>query len=272
MRLYEIRRGQVTDVELARPRLLRLSVAAPAAGARASLSDLRTFVVGDLIRRNAERRKLVIQAGQDAGGAADGAALGLRPAEEARLDGLIDVQVSGPDPGDQARHWTAPGPVRFSADTGRNGRPDRAGRHDSDNSDSDDSDDSDNRSDDSGLVHLDDLTGRGLDPLALRLAFLEQPYRDALTLTWPALADADQALRDLRAQVADWATHPSRPLSAPHAAEVTAAFDDDLFTPGALVTLRALAASPQVPPGAKFETFAHLDQLLGLDLASQVGR
>ena len=125
MRLYEIRRGQVTDVELARPRLLRLSVAAPAAGARASVSDLRTFVVGDLIRRNAERRKLVIQAGQDAGGAADGAALGLRPAEEARLDGLIDVQVSGPDPGDQARHWTAPGPVRFSADHGRNGRPDR---------------------------------------------------------------------------------------------------------------------------------------------------
>ena len=259
MRLYEIRRGQVTDVELARPRLLRLSVAAPAAGARASVSDLRTFVVGDLIRRNAERRKLVIQAGQDAGGAADGAALGLRPAEEARLDGLIDVQVSGPDPGDQARHWTAPGPVRFGADDGRNGGHDRAGGHDSGGGDS-------------GLVHLDDLTGRGLDPLALRLAFLEQPYRDELTLTWPALADADQALRDLRAQVADWATHPSRPLSAPHAAEVTAAFDNDLFTPGALVTLRALAASPQVPAGAKFETFAHLDQLLGLDLASQVGR
>jgi len=264
MRLYEIRRGQVTDVELARPRLLRLSVAAPAAGARASVSDLRTFVVGDLIRRNAERRKLVIQAGQDAGGAADGAALGLRPAEEARLDGLIDVQVSGPDPGDQARHWTAPGPVRFSADDGRNGAHDRAGRHDSGGGH--------DSGGDSGLVHLDDLTGRGLDPLALRLAFLEQPYRDELTLTWPALADADLALRDLRAQVADWATHPSRPLSAPHAAEVTAAFDNDLFTPGALVTLRALAASPQVPPGAKFETFAHLDQLLGLDLASQVGR
>jgi hypothetical protein len=267
MRLYEIRRGQVTDVELARPRLLRLSVAAPAAGARASVSDLRTFVVGDLIRRNAERRKLVIQAGQDAGGAADGAALGLRPAEEARLDGLIDVQVSGPDPGDQARHWTAPGPVRFGADDSRNGGRDRASGRDSGDSDSSDSSDSD-----SGLVHLDDLTGRGLDPLALRLAFLEQPYRDELTLTWPALADADLALRDLRAQVADWATHPSRPLSAPHAAEVTAAFDNDLFTPGALVTLRALAASPEVPPGAKFETFAHLDQLLGLDLASQVGR
>jgi cysteinyl-tRNA synthetase len=239
MRLYDIRQGQVTDVEPARRRLLRLSVAAPAAGDRASLDDLRTFVVGDLIRRNAERRKLVIQAGQDAGGAADGAALGLRPAEEAALDGPIDVQVGGPDPGDRAGHWTAPGPVRFDAAT---------------------------------PVGLDDLTGRGLDPLALRLAFLELPYRDELSLTWPALAGADQALRAMRAQVAEWATHPSRPLSAPHAAEVTAAFDSDLFTPGALVTLRALAASPQVPPGAKFETFAHLDQLLGLDLAAEIGR
>jgi hypothetical protein len=241
MRLYDIRRGQVTDVETARARLLRLSVAAPPAGQQASLSDLRTFVVGDLIRRNAERRKLVIQAGQEPGGAADGAALGLRPAEEPRLDGRIDVQVGGPDPADRARLWTAPAPVRFSAS-------------------------------EDGAVRLADLTARGLDPLALRLAFLEQPYRDELDLTWPVLTGADQALRAMRRQVADWATHPSFPISAPHAAEVTAAFDSDLFTPGALVTLRALAASPQLPPGAKFETFAHLDSLLGLDLASQIGR
>jgi cysteinyl-tRNA synthetase len=244
MRLYDLRLGQVTDVEPARRRLLRLSVAAPAPDHRADLGDLRTFVTGDLIRRNAERRKLVIQAGQDAGGAADGAALGQRPPEETRLDGLIDVQVGGPDPGDRARHWTAAGPVRFDGD----GDPDVH------------------------AVHLDDITGRGLDPLALRLAFLEQPYRDELRLTWPALAAADQALRAWRALVAEWATHPSRPLSAPHAAEVTAAFDSDLFAPGALVTLRALAASPRVPPGAKFETFAHLDALLGLDLAREIGR
>jgi hypothetical protein len=256
MRLYDMRRGQVTDVEPARARLLRLSVAAPAAGQPASVSDLRTFVVGDLIRRNAERRKLVIQAAQAAGGAADGAALGLRPAEETWLDGVIDVQVGGPDPGDRARHWTAAGPVRFHADDAPDNEPLRYQVGD----------------DGDGGLELKDLTGRGLDPLALRLAFLEQPYRDELLLTWPDLAAADQTLRAMRRQVADWATHPSFPISAPHAAEVTSAFDSDLFTPGALVTLRALAASPQVPPGAKFETFAHLDALLGLDLAAEIGR
>jgi cysteinyl-tRNA synthetase len=240
MRLYDLRLGQVTDVEPARRRLLRLQVAAPAAGDRADLGGLRTLVVGDLIRRNAERLKLVVQAGQDAGGARDGAILGLRPAEESHLDGVADVQVGGPDPADRARHWTAAGAVRF----GGRGDP----------------------------VLLDDVTARGLDPLALRLAFFEQPYRDELKLDWPALDDADRALRAWRALVAEWATHPSRPLSGPHAAEVTGAFDNDLFTPGALVTLRALAASAQIPPGAKFETFAHLDQLLGLDLAREVGR
>src|ERR1700722_782515 len=112
MRLYDLHRGQVTDVEPARRRLLRLQVAAPGAGDRADLGDLRTFVVGDLIRRNAERRKLVVQAGQETGGAADGAILGLRPAEELHLDGVADVQVGGPDPGDRARHWTAAGAVR----------------------------------------------------------------------------------------------------------------------------------------------------------------
>jgi cysteinyl-tRNA synthetase len=240
MRLYDLHRGQVTDVEPARRRLLRLQVAAPAAGDRAGLGDLRTFVTGDLIRRNAERRKLVVQAGQEAGGAADGAILGLRPAEETHLDGVADVQVGGPDPADRARHWTAAGAVRFE------------GRGDP--------------------VFLDDVTARGLDPLALRLAFLLQPYRDDLDLDWPALDRADQGLRTWRQLVAQWATHPSRPLSGPHAAEVTGAFDNDLFTPGALVTLRALAASEQIPAGAKFETFAHLDQLLGLDLARDVGR
>ena len=246
MRLYDLRHGQVTDVEPARRRLLRMSVAAPAAGTLANLGDLRTFVVGDLIRRNAERARLVVQAGQDAGGAEDGAILGLRPPEESHLDGVIDVQVGGPDPGDRARHWTAAGVVRFDGDDAGD-----AGRH---------------------PVYLGDVSARGLDPLALRLAFLQQPYRDALDLSWPALAAADQALSAWRGQVAEWATHPSRPLSAPHAAEVTGAFDNDLFTPAALVTLRALADSPQVPPGAKFETFAHLDQLLGLDLAREVGR
>jgi cysteinyl-tRNA synthetase len=123
-----------------------------------------------------------------------------------------------------------------------------------------------------GEVLLADLGQRGIDPLALRLAFLERRYRERLELTWPGLAEADRTLGRWREQVADWATHPSRPMSAPHVAQIASAFDDDLNAPAALAVLRDLARAADVPAGAKFETFAHVDQLLGLDLVREVGR
>ena len=61
-------------------------------------------------------------------------------------------------------------------------------------------------------------------------------------------------------------------MCAQYVAELTGAFDNDLDTPAALRSLRALAADPEIPPGSKFETAAHIDQLLGLDVVSEVGR
>jgi cysteinyl-tRNA synthetase len=53
---------------------------------------------------------------------------------------------------------------------------------------------------------------------------------------------------------------------------ITEAFDDDLSTPRALRELHALEADESVPAGAKFEVFAAMDRLFGLDLARDVGR
>ncbi len=144
------------------------------------------------------------------------------------------------------RHWAHSGRVRFGG-----GAPAGA---------------------DGPVVELSGLAGRGLDPLALRLAFLGRPYRQPLDLTWDDLTTADQALRHWRALVAQWACSPSKPMCSQVTSQIAAAFDDDLDTPAALGALRALAQDPQIPPGAKFETFAYTDQLLGLDLARDVGR
>ncbi|HEX3490980.1 MAG TPA: hypothetical protein VHU92_16660 [Streptosporangiaceae bacterium] len=116
------------------------------------------------------------------------------------------------------------------------------------------------------------LAERGLDPLALRLAFLEHHYRDPLEVTWDELDRADATLREWRHQVAVWATQPSKPMCAQYVAELTGAFDNDLDSPAALGSLRALAADPEIPPGSKFETAAYIDRLLGLDMVSEVGR
>ncbi len=122
------------------------------------------------------------------------------------------------------------------------------------------------------VVLLSDLAERGLDPLALRLAFTEHRYRQQLNLTWSTLEAADATVRRWRLRVAEWANSPSPPMCAQHVADFLGAFDDDLDTPAALRVLRAVEKDSAVPPGAKFETFAYADQLLGLDLARDIGR
>jgi len=122
------------------------------------------------------------------------------------------------------------------------------------------------------VVLLRDVEARGLDPLALRLAFLEHRYRQQMNLTWDTLAAADAAVRRWRDRVAEWANSPSRPMCPQYVSEFTAALDDDLDTPAALRVLRSLEKDSEVPPGSKFETFAHLDQVLGLDLARDIGK
>ena len=122
------------------------------------------------------------------------------------------------------------------------------------------------------VVLLRDLPARGLDPLTLRLAFLDHRYRQQMNLTWEVLDTADATLRRWRQRVAEWARSPSQAMPATTISEITAAFEADLDTPAALRSLRRLERDPGVPPGAKFEAFAHADQLLGLDLARDVGR
>jgi cysteinyl-tRNA synthetase len=123
-----------------------------------------------------------------------------------------------------------------------------------------------------GIAWLSDVTEPGLDPLALRLAFLRHRYREPANLTWDGLVAADRAVGRWREMVAAWATEPSAPLARPYADAVLGAFEDDLDTPAALRHLGTLETDSAVPPGAKFETFAYLDHLLGLDLAREIGR
>ncbi|WP_219471714.1 cysteine--tRNA ligase [Nonomuraea rhizosphaerae] len=121
-------------------------------------------------------------------------------------------------------------------------------------------------------VLLSDVTGTGMDPLAVRLAFMEHRYRQPLNLTWDTLHAADRTVRRWRARVADWSESPSAPMAADHVRRAEEALSDDLDTPAALRVLRELERDESVAPGAKFESFLHLDQVLALDLATEIGR
>ena len=122
------------------------------------------------------------------------------------------------------------------------------------------------------VVLVSDVTARGLDPLAVRLAFLQHRYRQQMNLTWDGLVAADGAISRWRERVAEWATHPSAPMPAGVVAAIGRAFEDDLDTPRAITILRELERDADVSAGAKFEAFAHLDRLFGLDLVRMLGR
>ena len=122
------------------------------------------------------------------------------------------------------------------------------------------------------VVLVSDVVDKGYDPLALRLAFLSSRYRQQANLSWDAIAGADRTLARWRTAVAAWAEEPSEPIDAAARGSVLEAFEDDLDTPRALQALRRLEKDDAVGPGAKFETFAWADRLLGLDLARLVGQ
>lgn len=112
----------------------------------------------------------------------------------------------------------------------------------------------------------------GTDPAALRLAMLGVPHdRDADL----SAADLDAAAAELarwRGRVAAWAESPSRAMNADHVARLRSAFESGLDLPQALTALRLVEDDPDIPPGAKFETFVFADRVLALELPCGIGR
>ncbi|MEV6181398.1 hypothetical protein ACIHAR_30350 [Streptomyces sp. NPDC052016] len=110
------------------------------------------------------------------------------------------------------------------------------------------------------------------DPTALRLALLSHHHRRPVPLDADALREARTALARWRRAVADWSRSPSRPVPDDIGERLRTAWEDDLDVPRVLGVLRSVAeAGPELPDGARFETYAYIDRLLGLELTRDLG-
>ena len=114
--------------------------------------------------------------------------------------------------------------------------------------------------------------GNRPDLLALRLVLLSRGHGQPVKLTEAALAGAEQTLSRWRRSVAEWADGPSKPIPSDVAREIGIAFDDDLNTVAALTLLHQVETGQDMHTGAKFETFAFADRVLGLELVREIGR
>ncbi|MBV7696537.1 hypothetical protein [Streptomyces sp. TRM70350] len=111
----------------------------------------------------------------------------------------------------------------------------------------------------------------GDDPAVFRLALLSRHRSDPVRLDDTALGEARDTLARWRRAVADWARHPSRPVPDEVRGQLRTAWEDDLDVPSVLRVLRRVESEPDLPHGARFETYAYADRLLGLDLTRDLG-
>ncbi len=121
---------------------------------------------------------------------------------------------------------------------------------------------------------LDDVTAKGVDPMALRYFYLTSQYRSELNFTWDALAGAATALAELKSQVRQIKiqSHERGTLSEDKLAAVNALrkkFDDalseDLNTPRALAAVWETVKS-SIPSQDKYDLLTDFDRVLGLRL------
>jgi cysteinyl-tRNA synthetase len=112
------------------------------------------------------------------------------------------------------------------------------------------------------VILVSDISARGFDPLALRLALLENRYRSQIDMTWQNIAAADSTLRRWRELLAQWGS--SADLKRDE--EIYSHFMSDLDTPKAILRLRTIEKDLSIGAQDKRGIFLYADLVLGLDL------
>ena len=124
------------------------------------------------------------------------------------------------------------------------------------------------------VVLISDLIEKHIDPLALRLCFLENRYRSQMDLSWESLKAAHSLLQRWREKIQLWQqdSNIDSPLTQKLIEEIVTDFRQDLDTPRALQKLRNLEKSESISDGSKHLVFKSVDQLFGLKLLNQIAQ
>ncbi|MFD7782099.1 hypothetical protein ACFV4Q_03210 [Streptomyces nojiriensis] len=252
LRIADTRTGRFVEIPSGRRHLLRICVHLPVTDAGIGAVHLRAPLVGDLLARAAELHGLesltvltTPDLPQEQARALDHAmaALGIHPPANVGVHQATETHCAAADV-HVVEYGTAVqeavGGVRIDVSPVSPAPPDGG-------------------------------VPEGTDPLVMRMLLLGHAYRTPVMVTSPALAEALRTLTHWRQQVARWAQEPSRPIPADFLRRAHAALADDLGVPGVLDMMAGVAMRADVPAGAKFETFAFLDRVLGLDLVREVG-
>ncbi|MGW0613884.1 hypothetical protein [Streptomyces sp. NPDC002788] len=234
LRIIDARTGEPADPAPARRGLTRVQVHAPGS----DTTNLRVLLVADLLVRALELGgtpvwALLTGGRRQAELRASAAALGIRPFEDSPDvgAGLGEAQVVHV----AAEGGPAPDGLRIEVAPVRT---DPAGH---------------------------------TDPAVLRLTLISRHHSAPARPAAADLGAASATLARWRGAVARWARSPSRPIPDDVRRRLRDAWEDDLDVPRVLDVLHHVETGPEFPDGARFETYAYADRLLGLDLTTDLG-
>jgi cysteinyl-tRNA synthetase len=114
------------------------------------------------------------------------------------------------------------------------------------------------------VILVSDIAARGYDPLALRLALMENRYRSQIDMTWSAIAAADALIQRWRALLPTWGNSSELKFDE----EIYQFIMSDLDTSKAILRLRSIEKAPSIGVADKRAIFLFADQVLGLDLTT----
>ena len=119
---------------------------------------------------------------------------------------------------------------------------------------------------------IEDVQKKGIDPLSLRLLFMQTHYRQEMNFSWKAAKAANDAFRKLQdtrgglaAEFKNLATEAPDQTSVPYKTSFQQALANDLQTPKAIATLWEMLKSP-LDSAEKLKLLDDFDQVLGLKL------
>ncbi len=114
------------------------------------------------------------------------------------------------------------------------------------------------------LVH--DIVAAGLDPLSLRLCFIENRYRSQIDLTWDSLHAADATIKRWRKKLSEWGVSTPSIQSESVIASLTTLLMNDLGTVDVAIELRRIERDDSISLGEKAHIFRAIDSVFALDL------
>jgi cysteinyl-tRNA synthetase len=124
------------------------------------------------------------------------------------------------------------------------------------------------------FLTIDDFLAKKVDPLALRLLFLQTHYRQQMNFTWDSVNAAQEAYRKLKETVRSLRSQTERTVLSEEKLEkiddyrerFKQAISTDLQTPQALAVLFEVVKS-SIPSTDKLDLILEFDQVFGLQLA-----